>query len=207
MPATLQDRSLVHGKLVESRDQMIVLGVLGTDYLLHLAVEAPLRVALGQRLAGRIDARARRVDVVTTGGRFIEPVYGRPRRLQGRILEVNATANTLTVQCACPFVCLLTANQRAGDFQPGQLVAFDVERGARFRVIAQKPVEDDAPDALISNGASIVPPGHLPTEGTQLPTEARMGGPKTTNHGALTDDRDVTGQEKPPADFPISGDK
>jgi len=204
---TLLDRSLAHGKVVEKHDGMIVLQVLGTDYLLHLVADEVKSIPLNRRVAGRIEARARRVDVVRTGGRYVEPGYGRPRRLQGRIFEIDRDANTISVLCGPPFICHLTdPRQRAERFEEGQLVSFDVERGSRFmRVQCESQlIESETSDALESETGSPQPPGHLPTEGSQLPTEERTPS-KTRDQGALTDTRDISGQDKPAADFPISG--
>ncbi len=205
MPATLQDRSIVHGRLAESHPDRIVLALPGTDYLLHLVVDQPIDLPRNEPIAGRIHAQARRVDVVGTGGRYVEPVYGRPRRLQGRILEVDPQANTITVNGPCPFICELTANQRADQFRPGQLVSFDVLRGARFEWIPAEPTTPEQGESQADDAASVLPPGHLPTEGSQEMTNRRTPGEKTTDHGALTTEGQITGQEKPPADFPISG--
>ncbi len=204
MPTTLQDPAIVHGRLAERGEDRIVLTLPGTDYRLHLRVDRPIDLPLNERIAGRIFARARRVDVVGTGGRYIEPVYGRPRRLQGRITATDPQANTITVYCGCPFVCELTANQRANQFAVGQMVSFDVERGARFEWVPAEPVtpEEETPE---SEAASTTPPGHSPTEGSQAPTDQRTPAPKTTDHGALTTEREVSGQDKPAADHPISG--
>ena len=120
----------VHGILLESSDQAITLGIPGTDYRMSLVVKSKPADAVGARVAGQIHARARRVDVLRSGGRFIDPVYGRPRRLQGRITAVDAAHNTLTVYAGAPFVCELTLDQKATKFEVGQLVSFDVERGA-----------------------------------------------------------------------------
>jgi len=127
---------LVHGVLAEIKEGMIVLTLPGTDYKLHLAVDHPPKVEVGKRLAGRITARAKRVDVVTSGGRFIDPVFGRPRRLQGRITASDTAANSITVFCGAPFTCELTMGQKANEFRVGDLVAFDVERGARLDAAA-----------------------------------------------------------------------
>ncbi len=129
---TTASDAAVHGQLIENGSEKIVLALPGTDYQLHLVVTGRVAVEAGKRVTGRVLARAKRVDVVGTGGRFIEPVYGRPRRVQGRIAETDASANTITVQCACPIVCELTVGQRASEFELGQLVSFDVEPGARF---------------------------------------------------------------------------
>lgn len=128
---------VVRGTLLERHGDMIVLGLSGTDYRLHLQTDGGLDADVGKPIAGRIAARARRVDRVRRGGRFVEPLYGRPRRLQGTIVATDDAANALTVRCggACPFVCTLTAGQRAADFTVGALVGFDVERGAGFESV------------------------------------------------------------------------
>ncbi len=120
------------GRLAEVRDGMIVLEVPGTSYRLHLAVDAAPAAEPGQRITGTVQGRAKRVDVVHTGGRYIEPVYGRPRRIQGRVIGGDPETRRLFIQCGVPFVCTLMPAQKPQDFAVGQLVACDVERGARF---------------------------------------------------------------------------
>lgn len=129
-----------HGTLVEQRDGLIVLALPGSDYRLHLRIDAPLDARPGDRVHGTIKANARRVDVVTSGGAYIEPVYGRPRRLQGRVLATDPAANTLTVNVGpCPVEATLMPAQKAGDFMPGMFVSFDVEPGARLDPEHQPP--------------------------------------------------------------------
>lgn len=144
----------VEGVVLERNGELMVLALPGTDYKLHLApceatpaassvapVVAPAvgagsaaAVKPGERVRGRILARAKRVDVVGAGGRFVEPVIGRPRRLQGRVTAVDPNRNTFTVFCGLPLVCQPTMAQKASDFPVGSFVAFDVERGARFEL-------------------------------------------------------------------------
>lgn len=130
--ALVNKTSITHGQLLSQGDGHIVLGLPETDYQLHLQVDPPIPAGTSPHLAGTIHARARRVDVVHTGGRYIEPVYGRPRRLQGTIIAIDPIGNTLTVDGSCPIVCKLVAGQKTSRFNLGQLVSFDVERGATF---------------------------------------------------------------------------
>lgn len=104
-----------------------------TNYDLHLRPTAPVSAQPGKRLIGVIHAKARRVDITETGGRFIEPVFGRPRRVQGTIVAVDPEANTITVNAGVPIVCELgDPRKRADAFSPGQFVGFDVLEGATF---------------------------------------------------------------------------
>lgn len=132
---TPADPSIAFGQLLEKQDDSIVLGLGGTDYRLHLLVRAPVAGDLNKPIRGRILARARRVDRSSSGGRFIEPVYGRPRRLQGAVVATDPKDNTITVMCSCPFVCTLTTDQQATEFHECSLVMFDIERGAQFEPV------------------------------------------------------------------------
>lgn len=125
---------IAHAHLAERKDGEVVLTIHHTDYQLHLVADnaAVASLPLHEPVHGKITAKARRVDVATTGGRFIEPVYGRPRRIQGRISGIDAAANTITVQTCCPITVTLMPIQKATDFEVGQLVGFDVEKGAAF---------------------------------------------------------------------------
>jgi hypothetical protein len=117
------------GVLVEQGPDFVVMGVPGTDYRLRLAVYKPVDVAVGKRLVGTIRATARRVDVVGTGGAYIEPVYGEPRRVQGSILATSAADQTITVHAGVPVQVRLGAGQRPDQFAVGAMVSFDVLSG------------------------------------------------------------------------------
>ena len=120
---TMTDAAVFSSRLLEvGQAGQIVLSLPGSDYQLHLETESPVKGEVGKRIRGRIMARARRIDVAADGrgGAYIEPVIGRPRRLQGRVIASDPVANTITVQCAAPFVCtLLDPLQKAADILPG----------------------------------------------------------------------------------------
>ena len=121
------------GVLAEQREGEIVLAVPTTDYRILLKTYQPTTTAIGKRLVGIIRAQARRVDVVHTGGSYIEPVYGRPRRVQGEIFEIDPSGQSITVHAgAAPIVCKLSTSQRAESFKAGDFVSFDVLDGATF---------------------------------------------------------------------------
>lgn len=129
---------LTQGQLEGVEDNRVIVSLPGTDYRLRLELDAARKdrlPAAGQRVEGIIRAVARRVDKAHVGGRFIEPVYGRPRRVQGRVAAVDDQQRTLTVQCApgCALVITLgDPRQQARDFEIGDIVGFDVQRGACF---------------------------------------------------------------------------
>jgi hypothetical protein len=90
-----------------------------------LAGAAPATLVSGTRVRGTIHAPAWKVDRVELGGNYVEPLAGRPRRMQGTILAVNPSANELTVQVGYEAVVRLPARYKAADFQPGQRVGWD----------------------------------------------------------------------------------
>lgn len=111
----------------------VVIRIPNTSYLLRLVPTTVPTTSLNKRIVGTIRARAKRVDTVGTGGRFVEPVFGRPRRVQGFVIETDPAANTITVDAGVPIVCELTdKRQRSADFIPSQFVGFDVMDGATF---------------------------------------------------------------------------
>ncbi len=125
--------------LVESSASKVVLAFPGSDYQLHLVPERPVTTTPGKRVLGIIKAQARRVDVVRTGGQFVEPVMGRPRIVQGRVVEVNASPNgpgTLTVLAPMPILLKLGELQHAGQFKIGDLVNTHTLPGATFAPLA-----------------------------------------------------------------------
>jgi len=118
----------------------IVFHVPTSSYRLHLRAAGVIKASVGKRLVGIITCEARRVDVVLQGGRLVEPVIGRPRRIHGTVLQTGS--GTLTVNCAggaavdsapMPVVVKLTdPRDQIATYEVGTLVAFDVLEGATF---------------------------------------------------------------------------
>ena len=133
MPTTTQSLHHARGVLAESSAERVTISFTGTDYRLHLVVYQTPSTPVGKRILGSIRTQARRVDVVHTGGRYIEPLQGTPCRIQGEVITADAGDNTITVSAGVPIICKLTdRRQRADQFKPGDLVAFDVLPGASF---------------------------------------------------------------------------
>lgn len=126
--------SVARGTLAERHDDRVVLALPGTDYRILLLTAGPVTGEVGRRIRGVIRAQARRIDVVVTGGRYLEPVCGRPRRVQGAVVAIDSDADTLTVSAhdGAPIVVKTDGRQRAGDFRVGQFVSMDVLHGATF---------------------------------------------------------------------------
>ena len=132
-PTTPIDPATARGVLESIHPGHIVVSFPNTSYQMHLATGLPVRAEIGKRILGAIRVDARRVDLVDTGGKYVEPVYGRPRRVQGRVLATNDSSRLLLVDAGMPIhLHLLDTRQRPGDFAPGDLVSCDVRDGATF---------------------------------------------------------------------------
>ncbi len=125
------------GVLREARGERIVLARPGTNYRIELIPTAPVELKPGAKIRGEIRVQAARIDVIATGGKFIEPVEGPPRRVAGRIIDVDENANLLVVN-AGPFPVVVTPHklQRASQFAIDQLVTMGVSPGAEFALDA-----------------------------------------------------------------------
>lgn len=109
----------------------VVISILDTSYQLHLVPDGTVNGREGHRIIGTIRAKARRIDVVKTGGRYVEPVFGRPRRVQGTVIAIEG--GSVVVNAGVPiWVEPTDARQSASDFEVGQFVSFDALDGATF---------------------------------------------------------------------------
>lgn len=124
--------NIARGTLLEKQSDRIVLGIHGTDYRLHLHVAAPIAASIGSSITGRIEAHARRIDVTRTGGHFIDPVYGRPRIIQGRVIETALEHPMMVVKAVVPLHIRVRPPQKPSDFEVGAIVNFSVDPGAQF---------------------------------------------------------------------------
>lgn len=123
---------VISGVVAATADGFIELKLPGTDYKLKLAVDAGFSAQVGEKVSGVVRAQARRMDVVRAGGRFIEPVFGRPRRVQGRVSGGSVPDNAVYVTAGPRVSVTPLPPQTAKDFSLGQMVSFDVEPGASF---------------------------------------------------------------------------
>ncbi|MBX3403053.1 MAG: hypothetical protein KF699_06525 [Phycisphaeraceae bacterium] len=131
--------TLARGELAEvfaataTKPGHIVITFPNTSYRVHLIPTGEITTPIGKRIIGTIRATARRVDLVETGGKYIEPVYGRPRRVQGRVIGGDDHSRTLIVDAGMPIHCTMTdARQVPSQFERGAMVSFDVLDGAMF---------------------------------------------------------------------------
>ena len=107
-------------------DGTVTLRVPGSNYRNSFVVRGTgAALTPGERVHGTIHAPAWKVDRVEMGGNYVEPLYGRPRRMQGTISAVNPATNELTVQVGYEATVKMPEKYKATDFAPGQRVGWD----------------------------------------------------------------------------------
>ena len=129
------ETTTTRGKLAETGNEQIIVTIPNSDYRLHLVPNGEITPSPTGHVVGVIEAKARRIDIVETGGRFVDPTYGRPRNLQGRVASVNTESNVIAVTCGPGVVFNITPTapgQSAKQFAEGVLVRFAIDRGATF---------------------------------------------------------------------------
>ncbi len=116
-----------------TRPGYIVIEFPNSSYQMHLIPKGPITTPIGKRIIGTIRATARRIDLVETGGKYVEPVFGHPRRVQGSVIGADHRSRVLVVDAGMPIHCTMTdARQDPSQFAPGDMVSFDVMDGATF---------------------------------------------------------------------------
>lgn len=89
---------------------------------------------VGKRVAGSVHAPARKIEAVSQGGNYVEPLFGRPRRMQGLVLRQNAMDNSLIVRTAYETTVRLPPQQQASDYPMGSRVGWDNADWPEFTV-------------------------------------------------------------------------
>jgi hypothetical protein len=138
--AAAPPEAVARGILESASDAKIVLSVPNTDYQIHLVPTVPaaaLRDRVGKRVRGVIHGNALRVHPAKGGGRFIEPAWGMPRIVAGKVLSVDEPNRRFVVDLTVPFIVTTMDSQKyEGIIEPGKLVNFYLESGSTFTPIA-----------------------------------------------------------------------
>ncbi|HEV8607697.1 MAG TPA: hypothetical protein VGQ99_20345, partial [Tepidisphaeraceae bacterium] len=122
------------GRVLSRDDTSVVFNPQNTSYEMKLLVgnyDGPI----GSRVAGFIVVAARKVYTVPSGGNFVEPIFGRPRVVQGRVKYLDE--KEMVVQAGGPIIVQLPVEEDAfdlasGDLMVASLVNVVVMAGGRF---------------------------------------------------------------------------
>jgi len=107
------------GKVTSVTDQIVVFQPANTTYQLHLAPTSPFTGPQDKPLHAIVQVTARKVYTVPSGGNFIQPIFGPPRIVQGRVLYVDE--RSMVVQAGCPIHVELPSADLAIDLDNGNI--------------------------------------------------------------------------------------
>src|SRR5579884_4030303 len=106
------------GKVTQAREGLVVFSVSGANYEMHLVCPS-YGGPLNTLVKGTIRVKARKVWTVPSGGLFIDPVFGRPRTIQGRIRSIDD--RTMVLHAGGPIVVELPQDDTAFEMSNGPL--------------------------------------------------------------------------------------
>jgi len=116
---TLQDFP-ARGKVIDVRgDNVIVFQPHGSTYEMHLQTEHRYAGPVGEPVQARIRLSARKIYTVPSGGNFVQPIFGQPRIVQGRVKFVDE--RSLVVHAGAPIIVDLPGADSAIDLTEGQI--------------------------------------------------------------------------------------
>jgi hypothetical protein len=111
----LDVRDADHGRLVTFQPQ-------GTNYEWHLRAEDGFEAPpLNKPTELLIRVQARKVYTVPSGGNFVQPIFGPPRIIQGRVKWVDESGQRIVVHATVPFIIELPAADTAIDQSEGPI--------------------------------------------------------------------------------------
>ncbi len=138
MSSNTKPDTLARGILESLTDQELVLAVPHTEYRLHLAPTVPageFNKYVGKRIRGVIEATALRIHPAQGGGCFIEPVWGAPRIIAGKVCSVDEAKRRVLVDAGVPMWVTAPQEQDLSELHEGLLVNFYVQSGTSFRPV------------------------------------------------------------------------
>jgi len=128
------------GKIVEIRDNIVVFQPSLTNYQIHLQFTGDTKPELSKHpVECLIRVEARKVYTVPSGGNFIQPIFGPPKIIQGRVKY--ADNKTVVVHAGVPIICQLPDADTAidlseGNIRVGHMANVVALRGATIEVLA-----------------------------------------------------------------------
>lgn len=125
--------------IVEStQDDLVTLKTPNANYCNTFKFSGDMPQA-GTRVVGEVYAIARKAEIVSLGGNYVEPLFGRPRRMQGMVLEQIVARNELRVQTGYEVTVKLPENQPVAEFPTGSHVGWDNADWPEFRAATPAP--------------------------------------------------------------------
>jgi hypothetical protein len=131
---------LARGKVTEAKDSVVVFQPSNTNYQIHLQISQPYAGPIGQLVTARIRVKAAKIYTVPSGGGFISPIFGPPKTIQGRALQLDD--NVVVIRAGMPITVELPKADSAVDLSDGPLAVGEMVNavalpGATFELVSQ----------------------------------------------------------------------
>jgi hypothetical protein len=108
------------GRVTGVNGKVVTFVPAGTNYELHLEAErGPWAGPVNVPVEAVIRLRARKVMTVPSGGNFIQPIFGPPRIVQGRVRQLSA--HELVIHAGTNLIVELPASDSAFDLASGAI--------------------------------------------------------------------------------------
>jgi hypothetical protein len=129
----MDEKTIARVYLKGQAGEQVVMSIPGTNYQLHLKPTARLTPTPQGRVTGLIRCPGHKLDLVSAGGAYVEPLVGRPRRVQGHVIGVIPSTNSIVIEVSgTPIVTDLPDRYAAGSIALDTRVAVDVKEGSTF---------------------------------------------------------------------------
>jgi hypothetical protein len=112
------------GKIIKTQDHIVVFAPTNTNYELHLTDKSGLDGIPAGMIEALLRVSGRKIWTVKSGGNFIEPIFGPPRKIQGRIRYLDD--QQMVVQAGTPIIVALPSDPAAYDMSHGMLTVGDL---------------------------------------------------------------------------------
>lgn len=105
------------GKVIRVDGNKVVFAPAGTTYELLLVTATPFDGPVNTLIEGRIRIDARKLYTVASGGNFVDPIFGQPRIVQGRVKQVSD--KSMVLHAGCDIVVNFPKEEHAIDLHTG----------------------------------------------------------------------------------------
>lgn len=126
------------GRVIDVEENAVVFQPVNTTYEWKLVTASRYDGPTDARIECRLTAKARKLYTVPSGGNFVQPIFGPPRILQGRIKHLEE--GLMVVHGGAPFIVELPKDEDAYDMGSGFLAVGGLVNvvalpGARFELV------------------------------------------------------------------------
>ena len=134
----MDERTIARVYLKQQTEGRVVIDLPGTSYQLHLSPTDVVTPSPQGRVRGVIRCKVWKMEYVSAGGAYIQPLWGRPGRVQGEVVATLPETNSVIIEIRqTPIVGDLPERWNAADIPIGARIGMDVYKGSTFEPAPQ----------------------------------------------------------------------